>query len=107
MEEKTPSYEGLTPEEAEIMLEEAKKKTKDTFTPIFIGKSNAVYVGDVKLEGVRTIEKTREYGGISTLCILFDSNKVIDMREKQSINKPILDNNEEAMIEKMLRELLR
>jgi len=48
MEEKTPSYEGLTPEEAEIMLEEAKKKTKDTFTPIFIGKSNAVYVGDDK-----------------------------------------------------------
>lgn len=57
-------------------------KTKLGYTPIFIGKSGAVYVGGVKLEGVRFAENTCETHGINTLCVVFDTDRVVDMREK-------------------------
>ena len=57
-------------------------KTNLEYTPIFIGKSGAVYVGNVKLEGVRFIENTCETHGINTLCMVFDTDRVVDMREK-------------------------
>lgn len=41
-----------------------------------------MYVGGVKLEGVRFIENTCETHGINTLCMVFDTDRVVDMREK-------------------------
>lgn len=88
-------YGGLTDEEIAAMRKDTERdrfkagskpiwtsKTKLGYTPIFIGKSGAVYVGGVKLEGVRFIENTHETHGINTLCIVFDTDKVVDMREK-------------------------
>lgn len=88
-------YDGLTDEEIAAMRKDTERdrfkagskpiwtsKTKLGYTPIFIGKSGAVYVGGVKLEGVRFIENTCETHGINTLCIVFDTDKVVDMREK-------------------------
>lgn len=57
-------------------------KTKLKYTPIFIGKSGAVYVGNVKLEGVLYVDNAQNTCGINTLCVVFDTDKVVDMREK-------------------------
>ena len=88
-------YDGLTDEEIAAMRKDTERdryrvgskpiwtsKTKLGYTPIFIGKSGAVYVGGVKLEGVRFAESTCETHGINTLCIVFDTDRVVDMREK-------------------------
>lgn len=88
-------YDGLTDEEIAAMREDTERdryrvgskpiwtsKTKLGYTPIFIGKSGAVYVGGVKLEGVRFIENTCETHGIHTLCVVFDTDKVVDMRKR-------------------------
>lgn len=88
-------YDGLTDEEIAAMRKDTERdrfkaeskpiwasKTKLGYTPIFIGKSGAVYVGGVKLEGVRFIENTCETHGINTLCMVFDTDRVVDMREK-------------------------
>ena len=88
-------YDGLTDEEITAMWKDTERdrfkagskpiwtsKTKLGYTPIFIGKSGAVYVGGVKLEGVRFAENTCETHGIHTLCVVFDTDRVVDMREK-------------------------
>ena len=88
-------YDGLTDEEIAAMRKDTERdrfkagskpiwtsKTKLGYTPIFIGKSGAVYVGGVKLEGVRFAENTCETHGINTLCVVFDTDRVVDMREK-------------------------
>ena len=88
-------YDGLTDEEIAAMRKDTERdkskagskpiwtsKTKLGYTPIFIGKSGAVYVGGVKLEGVRFAENTCETHGIHTLCVVFDTDRVVDMREK-------------------------
>ena len=88
-------YDGLTDEEIAAMWKDTERdkykagskpiwtsKTKLGYTPIFIGKSGAVYVGGVKLEGVRFAENTCETHGINTLCVVFDTDRVVDMREK-------------------------
>lgn len=89
-------YDGLTTEEITAMRKDTERdrhragslpiwtsKTKLGYTPIFIGKSGAVYVGGVKLEGVRLIENTRKTHGINTLCVVFDTDRVVDMRRKE------------------------
>ena len=89
------NYDGLTDEEIYAMRKDTERdrhrvgskpiwtsKTKLGYTPIFIGKSGAVYVGGVKLEGVRFAENTCETHGINTLCMVFDTDRVVDMREK-------------------------
>ena len=58
-------------------------KTKLKYTPIFIGKSGAVYVGNVKLEGVLYVDNVQNTHGINTLCVVFDTDRVVDMREKE------------------------
>lgn len=88
-------YDGLTDEEIAAMWKDTERdkskagskpiwtsKTKLGYMPIFIGKSGAVYVGGVKLEGVRFAENTCETHGIHTLCVVFDTDRVVDMREK-------------------------
>lgn len=88
-------YDGLTDEEIAAMWKDTERdrfkagskpiwtsKTKLGYTPIFIGKSGAVYVCGVKLEGVRFAENTCETHGINTLCMVFDTDRVVDMREK-------------------------
>lgn len=88
-------YDGLTDEEIAAMWKDTERdrfkagskpiwtsKTKLGYTPIFIGKSGAVYVGGVKLDGVRFAENTCETHGINTLCMVFDTDRVVDMREK-------------------------
>lgn len=88
-------YDGLTDEEIAAMWKDTERdryrvgskpiwtsKTKLGYTPIFIGKSGAVYIGGVKLEGVRFAENTCETHGIHTLCVVFDTDRVVDMREK-------------------------
>ena len=88
-------YDGLTTEEISAMRKDTERdrhrvgslpiwtrQKKFECTPIFIGKSGAVYVGGVKLEGVRFIENTCETHGINTLCMVFDTDRVVDMREK-------------------------
>lgn len=52
------------------------------YTPIFIGKSGAVYVGNVKLEGVYFAESRQSPDGFNKLCIVFETDKVVDAREK-------------------------
>lgn len=89
------NYDGLTDEEIAAMRKDTERdmakagskpiwtsKTKLGYTPIFIGKSGAVYVGGIKLEGVRFAENTCETNGIHTLCVVFDTDRVVDMREK-------------------------
>ena len=88
-------YDGLTTEEISAMRKDTERdrhrvgslpiwtsKTKLGYTPIFIGKSGAVYVGGVKLEGVRYIDNMQNTHGINTLCVVFDTDRVVDMREK-------------------------
>nr|DAO08262.1 MAG TPA: hypothetical protein [Caudoviricetes sp.] len=88
-------YDVLTDQELAAMRKDTERdrfkvgslpiwtsKTKLGYTPIFIGKSGAVYVGGVKLEGVRFAENTCETHGINTLCVVFDTDRVVDMREK-------------------------
>lgn len=58
-------------------------KTKLKYTPIFIGKSGAVYVGNVKLEGVLYVDNVQNTHGINTLCVVFDTDRVVDMRGKE------------------------
>ena len=88
-------YDGLTDEEIAAMRKDTERdryrvgskpiwtsKTKLGYTPIFIGKSGAVYVGGVKLESVRYIDNMQNTHGINTLCVVFDTDRVVDMREK-------------------------
>ena len=88
-------YDGLTDEEIAAMRKDTERdrfkagskpiwtsKTKLGYTPIFIGKSGAVYVGGVKLEGVRYVDNVQNTHGIHTLCVVFDTDRVVDMREK-------------------------
>lgn len=88
-------YDVLTDQELAAMRKDTERdrfkvgslpiwtsKTKLGYTPIFIGKGGAVYVGGVKLEGVRFAENTCETHGIHTLCVVFDTDRVVDMREK-------------------------
>lgn len=58
-------------------------KTKLKYTPIFIGKSGAVYVDNVKLEGVLYVDNVQNTHGINTLCVVFDTDRVVDVREKE------------------------
>lgn len=89
-------YDGLTDEEIAAMRKDTERdrhrvgskpiwtsKTKLGYTPIFIGKSGAVYVGGVKLEGVRYVDNVQSTHGINTLCVVFDTDRVVDMREKE------------------------
>lgn len=88
-------YDGLTTEEITAMRKDTERdrhragslpiwtsKTKLGYTPIFIGKSGAVYVGGVKLEGVVFAENRQSSDGFNKLCIVFETDKVVDMREK-------------------------
>lgn len=88
-------YDGFTDEEIAAMRKDTERdrhrvgskpiwasKTKSGYTPIFISKSGVVYVGGVKLEGVRFAENTCKTHGINTLCMVFDTDRVVDMREK-------------------------
>ena len=88
-------YDGLTNEEIAAMRKDTERdkakvgstpiwtsKTKLGYTPIFIGKSGAVYVGGVKLEGVYFAENRQSSDGFNKLCIVFETDKVVDMREK-------------------------
>lgn len=88
-------YDGLTTEEITAMRKDMERdrhragslpiwtsKTKLGYTPIFIGKSGAVYVGGVKLEGVVFAENRQSSDGFNKLCIVFETDKVVDMREK-------------------------
>lgn len=89
------NYDGLTDEEIAAMRKDTERdrfkagskpiwtsKTKLGYTPIFIGKSGAVYVGGVKLEGVRYVDNVQNTHGINALCVVFDTDRVVDMREK-------------------------
>lgn len=88
-------YSSLTEQELAAMRKDTERnrfktgslpiwtsKTKLGYTPIFIGKSGAVYVGGVKLEGVRFIENVCKVQGIHTLCVVFDTDRVVDMRTR-------------------------
>ena len=88
-------YDGLTDEEIAAMRKDTERdryrvgskpiwtsKTKLGYTPIFIGKSGAVYVGGVKLEGVYFAENRQSSDGFNKLCIVVETDKVVDMREK-------------------------
>lgn len=88
-------YDGLTDEEIAAMRKDTERdryrvgskpiwtsKTKLGYTPIFIGKSGAVYVGGVKLEGVYFAENRQSSDGFNKLCIVFETDKVVDMRGK-------------------------
>lgn len=88
-------YDGLTDEEIAAMWKDTERdkskagskpiwtsKTKLGYTPIFIGKSGAVYVGGVKLEGVYFAENRQSSDGFNKLCIVFEIDRVVDMREK-------------------------
>ena len=88
-------YDGLTDEEIAAMQKDTERdrfkagskpiwtsKTKLGYTPIFIGKSGAVYVGGVKLEGVYFAENRQSSNGFNKLCIVFETDRVVDMREK-------------------------
>lgn len=110
-------YDGLTDEEIFAMWKDTKRdrakagsspiwtsKTKLGYTPIFIGKSGAVYVGGVKLEGVRFAENTCETHGINTLCVVFDTDRVVDMREKE---RTALLEPDAAELRKVLEQFFR
>ncbi len=88
-------YDVLTDQELAAMRKDTERdrfkvgilpiwtsKTKLGYTPIFIGKSGAVYVGGVKLEGVYFAENRQSSDGFNKLCIVFETDKVVDMREK-------------------------
>ena len=78
-------YDGLTDEEIAAMWKDTERdrfkagskpiwtsKTKLGYTPIFIGKSGAVYVGGVKLEGGYGLQKARAKPTVSihfALCL--------------------------------------
>lgn len=110
-------YDGLTTEEITAMRKDTERerlkaeskpiwtsKTKLGYTPIFIGKSGAVYVGDVKLEGVRFAENTCETHGINTLCMVFDTDRVVDMREK---DRTTLFEPDAAELRKVLERIFK
>ena len=88
-------YAGLTDGEIAAMRKDTERdrfkagskpiwtsKTRLGYTPIFIGKSGALYVGGVKLEGVYFAENRQDSDGFNKLCIVFETDKVVDMREK-------------------------
>lgn len=73
-------------------------KTKLKYTPIFIGKSGAVYVGNVKLEGVLYVDNVQNTHGINTLCVVFDTDRVVDMRkERTTLLEPDADELREVL----------
>lgn len=88
-------YDVLTDQELAAMRKDTERdrfkvgslpiwtsKTKLGYTPIFIGKSGVLYVGGVKLEGVYFAENRQNSDGFNKLCIVFETDKVVDMREK-------------------------
>ena len=91
-------YDGLTDEEIAAMWKDTERdryrvgskayldkqdKSWDT-RPIFIGKSGGcVMVGGVKLEGVRYVDNVQNTHGINALCVVFDTDRVVDMRGKE------------------------
>lgn len=77
-------------------------KTKLEYTPIFIGKSGAVYVGNVKLEGVYFAESRQSPDGFNKLCIVFETDKVVDMREK---DRTTLFEPDAAELRKTLKQI--
>lgn len=73
-------------------------KTKLKYTPIFIGKSGAVYVGNVKLEGVLYVDNVQNTHGINTLCVVFDTDRVVDTRkERTTLLEPDADELREVL----------
>ncbi len=71
-----PSYDGLTPEEAQSMLADVEEaKEKKSYTPVFVGASGVTYIGGVKLEAVTKMTGFSERG-VHEVHIAFDTNKV-------------------------------
>lgn len=68
----------------------------------FIGKSGAVYVGNVKLEGVYFAESRQSPDGFNKLCIVFETDKVVDMREK---DRTTLFEPDAAELRKTLKQI--
>lgn len=110
-------YDGLTDEEIFAMWKDTKRdrakagslpiwtsKTKLGYTPIFIGKSGAVYIGGVKLEGVYFAENRQSSDGFNKLCIVFETDKVVDMREK---TRTTLLEPDAAELRKVLERIFR
>lgn len=108
-------YDGLTDEEIAAMRKDTERdrfkagskpiwtsKTKLGYTPIFIGKSGAVYVGGVKLEGVYFAENRQSSDGFNKLCIVFETDKVVDMREK---DRTTLFEPDAAELRKTLKQI--
>lgn len=111
------NYDGLTDEEIAAMRKDTERdrhrvrskpiwtsKTKLGYTPIFIGKSGAVYVGGVKLEGVYFAENRQSSDGFNKLCIVFETDKVVDMREKE---RTTLFEPDTAELRKVLERIFR
>lgn len=110
-------YDGLTDEEIYAMWKDTERdrhrvgskpiwtsKTKLGYTPIFIGKSGAVYVGGVKLEGVYFAENRQSSDGFNKLCIVFETDKVVDMRGK---TRTTLLEPDAAELRKVLERIFR
>lgn len=110
-------YAGLTDEEIAAMWKDTERdrfkagskpiwtsKTKLGYTPIFIGKSGAVYVGGVKLEGVFLAENRQSSDGFNKICIVFETDKVVDMREK---TRTALLEPDAAELRKVLERIFR
>lgn len=77
-----PSYDGLTPEEAQSMLADVEEaKEKKSYTPVFVGASNSVYVGGVKVEGVSSIDVIPRGRDMHEVCITFDTNRAVCRRQ--------------------------
>ena len=53
-----------------------------TDTRLFLSEKVRLYVGGVKLEGVYFAENRQSSDGFNKLCIVFETDKVVDMREK-------------------------
>ena len=111
------NYGGLTDEEISAMRKDTERdrfkagskpiwtsKTKFGYTPIFIGKSGAVYVGGVKLEGVYFAENRQSSDGFNKLCIVFETDKVVDMREK---DRTTLFEPDAAELRKVLERIFK
>ena len=110
-------YDGLTDEEIAAMWKDTERdrhrvgstpiwtsKTKLGYTPIFIGKSGAVYVGGVKLEGVYFAENRQSSDGFNKLCIVFETDKVVDMQGK---TRTTLLEPDAAELRKVLERIFR
>lgn len=77
-----PIYDGLTPEETAAMLVDvAAAKEEKGYTPVFVGASNSVYVGGVKVEGVNSIDAIPRGRDMHEVCITFDTNRAVCRRQ--------------------------